>query len=208
MDGVVLDTEMLFKQASFEVAKSLGFKMSEEIYIKTVGTPSDVARRIICDGMGGKFPFAKFDKLWTIWIQKRLESEVPTKPFAKEILQYLRKENIPLAIATSSSRKSASNHLGKANLLDYFETIITSDDIINGKPHPEPFLKAANSLGIEPNQCLAIEDSYNGIRSANSAGMKAIMIPDLLPPTNAIEALCHLILPSMQDLHQIIMQSK
>ncbi len=204
MDGILLDTEVLFKQASFEVAKGLGFEMREEIYIASVGTPGDVARGIICDGMGKDFPFKEFDILWQKWMKARLSKNVPTKTYVREILQHLSENNIPIAVATSSSFTSANNNLKAADLLKYFNTLITSDDIINGKPHPEPFLKAANSLGVDPKQCLAIEDSYNGIRSANSAGMKAIMIPDLLPPTDEIEKLCHLILPSMQDLHHII----
>ena len=93
---------------------------------------------------------------------------------------------LPRAIATSSSRQTVERHLTALNLLGRFDAIVGRGDYIAGKPAPDPFLKAAEMLGVEPHCCLALEDSYNGIRSASSAGMITVMVPDLLEPTDDI----------------------
>ena len=202
MDGVLLDSENIYKQASIEVAHELGFKMSEEIYLKTVGVTDDIAGNIIRAGMGANFPFDEFEKNWQIWVSQKMAQNIPLKQGVKDILDLLKLSNFPLAIATSTSYKRAHEYLSNSNLIDYFNIIITGDDITNGKPHPEPFLKAATRLGIKPSQCVAIEDSFNGVRSAHSAGMQVIMIPDQLAPNKEMKKLCHAILPSLYHLNE------
>jgi len=81
-----------------------------------------------------------------------------------------------------------------------FDEIVAHGDYGTGKPAPEPFLKAAEQLGVEPRLCLALEDSHNGVRSASSAGMMTIMVPDLLEPTEEIRRLCTLV---VRDLHEV-----
>jgi beta-phosphoglucomutase-like phosphatase (HAD superfamily) len=81
-----------------------------------------------------------------------------------------------------------------------FDTIVGRGDYDSGKPAPDPFLKAAELLGVGPRHCLALEDSFNGIRSAASAGMMTVMVPDLLEPTDEIRGLCVLV---AADLHEV-----
>jgi beta-phosphoglucomutase-like phosphatase (HAD superfamily) len=85
-------------------------------------------------------------------------------------------------------------------LLERFQIIIAQGDYVRGKPNPDPFLKAAEQLGVEPALCLALEDSYNGVRAASNAGMMTIMVPDLLAAPAEMEKLCVCI---VQDLHQV-----
>ncbi len=202
MDGVLLDSENIYKQASMEVSRQLGFTMSEEIYLKTIGVPDKVARVIIQAGMGPTFPLTKFEKLWSEWVEQKMRQHVPLKAGARELLSLLKLSNIPLALATSTSYRSANKYLLGADLLKFFDIIISGDDITNGKPHPEPFLKAATRLGIKPANCVAIEDSFNGVISAHKAGMQVIMIPDQLQPTREISRLCHAILPSLYHINE------
>jgi beta-phosphoglucomutase-like phosphatase (HAD superfamily) len=84
--------------------------------------------------------------------------------------------------------------------MDRFDQIICRGDYENGKPAPDPFLKAAERLGVEPRSCLALEDSHVGVRSAAAAGMMTVMVPDLLEPTEELRALCVLV---ARDLHQV-----
>src|ERR1700741_4314232 len=84
--------------------------------------------------------------------------------------------------------------------MDRFDEIICRGDYEKGKPAPDPFLKAAERLGVEPRLCLALEDSYNGVRSASAAGMMTIMVPDLLEPTDEIRGLCIFV---ARDLHEV-----
>jgi beta-phosphoglucomutase-like phosphatase (HAD superfamily) len=88
-----------------------------------------------------------------------------------------------------------------------FEEIVAHGDYDRGKPAPDPFLKAAERLGVEPRLCLALEDSHNGIRSASSAGMMTVMVPDLLEPTDEIRALCIFVTRDLHDVRQLIVSS-
>jgi beta-phosphoglucomutase-like phosphatase (HAD superfamily) len=85
-------------------------------------------------------------------------------------------------------------------LLDRLQTLVTRCDVSEGKPHPEPFLLAASQLGVHPSDCLALEDSFTGVRAAHAAGMQTVMIPDLIEPVAEIEALCQVV---MTDLHAV-----
>ena len=87
-----------------------------------------------------------------------------------------------------------------AGVFDYFDELVCAEDVKNGKPDPEPFLKAAEKLSLEPSECMALEDSVNGIKSAYLAGMKTVMVPDLIEPDDEIKAMCDLILGSLNEL--------
>jgi beta-phosphoglucomutase-like phosphatase (HAD superfamily) len=113
----------------------------------------------------------------------------------------LRNRGIPTAVATSSRNPHASHHLSAAGLLDLFETVVTRDDVVNPKPHPEPYLMAAKRLGIDPVACLALEDSHAGVRAAHAAGMQTIMVPDLVHPTTEIHALGVSVVESLMHVH-------
>lgn len=200
MDGVLLDSEILYKQATFQAAKHLGFEMSEEVHMATIGIPGDLAETVIRKGMGSDFPFDEFDILWREWMAAQMMRHVPVKPGVRELLTLLNQLEVPIAVATSTRSEPAHHHLMRADLVAHFATIVTRDDVDNGKPHPEPYLLAAERLEFDPEQCLAIEDSYNGVRSAYAAGMNTIMVPDLLPSTSEMEGLTIAVL---KDLHEV-----
>ena len=122
-------------------------------------------------------------------------------PGVLNLLQDLKVQGTPLAVATSATRKSAEAYLSTAGLRDYFSHVITRDDVEQGKPHPEPFQKAAGALSATPERCLAMEDTEAGIRSAHGAGAIPIMIPSLKQPANEIAELCHLICNDMSEVH-------
>jgi HAD superfamily hydrolase (TIGR01509 family) len=113
----------------------------------------------------------------------RMAQAVPVKPGAVELIGELKARHVPMAVATSSRAAHALTHLGTAGLLDMFEAVVTRDDVTQPKPHPEPYLTAAHRLGVVPARALAIEDSAAGIRSAHSAGLQTVLVPDLVPPT-------------------------
>ena len=108
------------------------------------------------------------------------------KPGVVELLDVLDELRLPRAIATSSSHRTVRHHLAAHDLAGRFDAVVGSGDYAAGKPAPDPFLTAAERLGVEPRRCLALEDSHNGIRAASAAGMMTIMVPDLLEPTEEI----------------------
>ncbi len=112
---------------------------------------------------------------------------------------------LPRAIATSSLPHSAHHHLAAFDLGHRFDTIVAQGDTVRGKPAPDPYLLAAERLGVEPRLCLALEDSHNGVRSASAAGMITVMVPDLLPPTDEIGGLCVCVASNLTVVAQLLM---
>lgn len=121
--------------------------------------------------------------------EKEEREGLPEKPGVHEILEYLKENRIPTALASSTRRTAVMEHLDRAGITSYFQKIICGDMVEHGKPAPDIYLKACEELGVAPGQALAVEDSFNGIRSAYAAGLYTVMVPDQLPPTEEILAL-------------------
>lgn len=200
MDGTLLDTETVFKDIVYEVCAGLGFEMTSAVHLAMVGASHEASNKLLMEAYGVSFPHALFDRNCRALMGERLAEMVPVKTGVHEMLAELEARRIPAAVATSSRSAHARSHLGTAGLLGNFATIVTRDDVTNPKPHPEPYLTAANRLGIAPTQCLAIEDSHAGVRAAHAAGMQTIMVPDLVGPSDEIVQLCAAVLDSLHHL--------
>jgi beta-phosphoglucomutase-like phosphatase (HAD superfamily) len=98
-------------------------------------------------------------------------------------------------------------HLTTHNLMERSDVIVGHGDYKCGKPAPDPFLEAAERLGVEPPLCLALEDSHNGVRSASSAGMMTVMVPDLLEPTDEIRGLCTFVVGDLHEVRSLVHRS-
>ncbi len=200
MDGVLIDSEVLYQKSAMQSAKEIGFELSEELYMSVIGLPEEVGEAIIREAMGSDFSFEIYDQRYRQILAAEFKKHLPIKTGVRELLSLLKKLQIPVAVSTSANRKTANNHLSRADLMPYFSTVVTCDDVDNGKPHPDPYLLAAQRLNVKPEDCLALEDSHNGVRSAHGAGMQTIMVPDMLLATEEIAALC---ITVMNDLHAV-----
>jgi HAD superfamily hydrolase (TIGR01509 family) len=199
MDGTLLDTEMVFKDIVWEVAGGLGFEMRDDVHGRMVGSSHEATNKMLVEAYGVTFPYELFDEECRRLMHSRMADSVPVKAGVPEILKELKARRIPTAVATSSRSAHALGHLGTAGLLDMFQAIVTRDDVTHPKPHPEPYLTAARHLGVKPADCLAIEDSHSGVLAAHGAGMQTVMVPDLVPPTEEIRALCRI----LHSLHEV-----
>ena len=199
MDGTLLDTELVFREIVFEVTRDLGFEMTHDVHGRMVGSSHEATSRLLTEAYGVSFPYEMFDAECRRLMHGRMAESVPVKAGVPEFLRELKARRIPIAVATSSRSPHALTHLGTAGLLDMFQAIVTRDDVVHPKPHPEPYLTAARHLGISPEKCLAIEDSHSGVRAAHAAGMQTVMVPDLVQPTDEVRALCVV----MDSLHQV-----
>ena len=199
MDGTLLDTELVFKEIVWDVSRTLGFTMTDEVHLGMIGTSHEATRALLVESYGVSFPYEMFDAECRRIMKGRLASSVPVKAGVLELLGELQARRIPMAVATSSRAPHALGHLGTAGLLDRFDAIVTRDDVTAPKPDPEPYLLAAQRLSIDPAACLAIEDSHAGVRAAHGAGMQTVMVPDLLQPSDDIRALCRV----MNSLHEV-----
>jgi len=200
MDGTLLDTEMVFKEIVWDVSTELGFTMTDPLHHQIVGSSHETTNRLLVEAYGVSFPYAVFDEKCRTRMKARMELAVPVKSGVREILQELRSARIPTAVATSSRSQHALGHLGHAGLLDHFAAVVTRDDVTNPKPHPEPYLRATQLLGVAPGHAIAVEDSHAGVRAAHAAGLQTIMVPDIVAPSDEISALCVAVMDSLHVL--------
>ena len=200
MDGTLLDTELVFKEIVWDVSRTLGFTMTDTIHLGMIGMSNEAAQALLVESYGVTFPYEMFNTECRRLMRGRMAEAVPVKAGVNELLAELKARQIPMAVATSSRSVHAMSQLGSAGLLDFFGTIVARDDVTNPKPAPEPYLLAARRIGIAPGACLAIEDSHAGARAAHGAGMQTILVPDLLPPSDEIRALCHAVMGSLHEV--------
>jgi HAD superfamily hydrolase (TIGR01509 family) len=208
MDGLLFDTETLYQEAILLAAAEGGHEVALSFFTQTVGLPWAQCRALLLSHFGKTFAVDEFQAAWVRHFWVIAETRLTLKPGALELLDTLDQFRLPRAIATSSSRRTVERHLTAHNLMGRFEEIVGHGDYERGKPAPDPFLKAAERLGVEPHLCLALEDSHNGIRSASSAGMMTVMVPDLLEPTDEIRALCIFVAPDLHDVRRVILSSE
>lgn len=207
MDGLLFDTETLYVEAAISAASELGHDVSTEVILRTTGGPWTQTRLLLLEHFGDAFPVEAFEAAWIGRFWVIAEERLALKPGVVELLALLDELGLPRAIATSSSHKTVQRHLAAHDLTDGFEAIVAAGDYAAGKPAPDPFLMAAKRLGAAPEACLALEDSYNGIRSAAAAGMMAVMVPDLLPATEEIRALCTLVATDLHAVRELIVET-
>jgi HAD superfamily hydrolase (TIGR01509 family) len=200
MDGLLLDTERLYQEALGLAAVEAGLEVAAGLFEKTLGLQWIHCRAVLLAHYGGTFAVDAFQAIWIRHFWAIAETRLALKPGALALLDALAELGLPCAIATSSSRPTVERHLVACNLIGRFQAIVGRGDYVNGKPAPDPFLKAAEQLGVEAGSCLALEDSHNGVRSATSAGLMTIMVPDLLQPTAEMRRPC---LHIVDDLHVV-----
>jgi HAD superfamily hydrolase (TIGR01509 family) len=200
MDGTLHDTEGVYHQALKDAVRAVGFAVSDAFCHSLIGIPGAECDAMLIAHLGPDFPFAAFDQHYEALRDRALGTVVPLKPGALQLLDALARGALKVAVATSASRRAAELHLGRSGLRAHLPVVVTRDDVARGKPHPDAYLRAAELLGVRPENCLAVEDSFNGIRAAHAAGMMPVMVPDLLVPTPEIRAMC---LRVARDLHEV-----
>lgn len=209
MDGTLLDTESVFRTIVFDVCAELGFEMTDLIHRSIVGNSHETTQNLLVEAYGVSFPYPLFDEMCRTHMHRRMADQpVPLKRGAADLVAALASHRIPMAVATSSRRAHAEAHLDAAGIFAAFKTVVTRDDVANPKPHPEPYLTATQRLGAAPADCVAFEDSLSGVRAAHAAGMRTIMVPDLIDPTEDIRALCHVIVESLEHAHHSLVAGR
>jgi HAD superfamily hydrolase (TIGR01509 family) len=200
MDGLLFDTEAIAREAMIATALRLGFQMPEQVFLAMVGLPADSCRVLLLDHYGNDFDVDGYWSAVDVDFAALLTGRKFLKSGVVELLELLDGAGLKCAIATSSHHTHVERNLAMHDLQGRFHFVVAHGDYALGKPNPDPFLKAAERLGVAPENCLALEDSFNGIRAASAAGMMTIMVPDLIPPTDEIRKLCHAV---ARDLHEV-----
>lgn len=202
MDGLIFDTETMYRDAMFAATRKLGVDMPTPLYLQLIGLHGPSARELVRDTLQ-----VDTDALWSeanANFARALEGELTLKAGVIELLDVLDAFRLPRAIATSSSHASATHHLGALGITARFDAVIAAGDYDHGKPAPDPYLLAAATLGVSPSRCLALEDSHNGVRSAVAAGMLTVMVPDLLEPSEEMRGKATGIAASLHEVAHAI----
>ncbi|MBB5912076.1 HAD superfamily hydrolase (TIGR01509 family) [Nocardia transvalensis] len=202
MDGLLLDSERLAIESLISSGAELGYDLPLEFCRGMIGQPADRCRELAAAAYGDGFPVAEFFTRHEATLARFVDAgRLTVKPGVTELLDALDAQAIPRAIATSSGRERTDHHLRVAGIHGRFDAIVTRQDVARGKPHPEPYLTATAALGADPEHTLALEDSPNGLRAAHAAGLRCLLIPDLVSPTPETRTLAHRVYP---DLYQAI----
>ncbi|HWA62189.1 MAG TPA: HAD family phosphatase, partial [Caulobacteraceae bacterium] len=202
MDGLLIDTEVVYREAIMAAAAACGVDLPLWLFHRMIGAPITQNRELLMAHYGEGFDFDGLIEAATHRFHDIFALEDRLKAGVVELLDHLDEAGLPRAIATSSGHDSVERHLRPNGVLDRFHAVVARGDYVNGKPAPDPFLAAARRLGVAPEACLALEDSHNGIRAAHAAGMMAVMVPDLLEPTEEMRALAVAIADSLHDVRE------
>ena len=212
MDGVISDSEAVYLAGYLHAASLYGLpeKDMREAVVKATGVTDENERRIMTETFRHlpQFDLEKTYRACREYFADVVESgRMDLKPGAAQILRCLRERGVPVGLASSSPRRMIEKVLGPHRVMQYFDTIVSGDVVERGKPDPEIFLRCAAQMGNPESkytEICVIEDSYNGIRAAHAAGMKPVMVPDQLPPTQEMREKAAVILPSLFDVMEWI----
>jgi HAD superfamily hydrolase (TIGR01509 family) len=206
MDGLLVGTEALYRDAMLAEAEAQGRPMPLSLFLQMVGLPEHACDELARAHFGKHLDLARYNAEVKRRVTDRLMAGVALKQGVVELLELLDELNMPRAIVTSSSHETVEAHLAQTGIVPRFHAVIARDDYIRGKPHPDPFLRAAEVLQTSPAKCLVLEDSHNGIRAAHAAGMTAIMVPDLLGPTEEMRGLCFAIVETLHEVRDALLK--
>jgi len=205
MDGTLLDTETLSLAAMIESAKIMGHELPRSVFEEIMGRNAAFARKLLTERYGADFDYDKSAALHFEYIDNHIKKHgVPVKPGVEALLDKLEALNIRKCVATSTDKERATHKLKLANLAHRFEVIVGGDEVINSKPDPEIFLKAAAYCKTDPADCLVLEDTMAGTNGAYSAGMPVIIVPDIAPLTDETRAKALAICKDMFEVAEMI----
>ena len=202
MDGVLIDSERQSNEGWLWAAKQLGVTMPIWLIDSFKGAPANLCCQFFDDYYKGKIDYWEAKKLRTEHVYKIRETEgIPVKKGVKEIFEYIRSNGIKCAVATSTRRESAEKTLHTIGVWDYLDAVVYGDEVEHGKPEPDIFLRAAEAIGVIPDESIVVEDSINGIKAGFAAGMRVVHIPDTIDIEDDIRKLTYMV---CKDLNGII----
>lgn len=204
MDGLMFDSEREVQYAWDITGEEMGYgRLGHHIY-HTLGMNRNSREAYFKEHCGADFPFEKFqDRYREVAGEYSAVHGIQAKPGLYELLEALKKRKIPMAVATSSSPGHAAHYLEHSAVKAYFQVIVTGDMVTKAKPDPQIYQIACSRLGVDNGCTLALEDSYNGLWAAYRAGMKPVMVPDLLKDDAPVREIIYAKADSLLDVKEM-----
>jgi HAD superfamily hydrolase (TIGR01509 family) len=184
-DGLLFDTEQLYFQSWHKAAQQLGVTISNDFCYAVSGSSGEGMLNIIRHHVPAADPEQLRD-LCLALCEEEQKKHLPEKPGIHQILEYFHQNGLKIAVASSSPKAQVERNLTTAGIRNYFDAVVSGQEVTHGKPHPEIFQRAAAELGLNPEDCYVFEDSFNGVRAGHAAGCCTVMIPDLVQPNEEL----------------------
>jgi HAD superfamily hydrolase (TIGR01509 family) len=208
LDGLLIDSERLARDAIMATAAAMGHDLDAAKFAAMVGVPEDGNRVQLAAWFGRDFSFGDFQNAYRAAMRARLAGRpMPLRPGAAALVADAATLGLPMAVVTSTRRARAQAHLGETGLLGAMALLVSRDDVARPKPDPEPYAAAVSGLGLVADDCLALEDSPTGLAAAAAAGTMAVMVPDLIAPTQREQALALAIAASLEEVRGWLKQA-
>lgn len=205
IDGLMIDSERVSQRSWAQVMADAGYDLTETIYLQMIGRTEKDVKGILAEEFGADFPFKEmYHRREVRFLEMIAQNGIPTKPGLIELLEWIRLKSIAYAVASSTYCTLAESKLNAAGIRGYFTTIVTGDEVVNGKPAPDLFLAAARKLGVDPHGCVVLEDSQAGIQAAHAAGMYPILVPDMQPIDPEVVKLAHRMVSTLDQAIPVI----
>ncbi len=205
MDGLMIDSERVTYECFRKYLKDKDMDMTEEFYKTLLGQTIKVCKQKVLDQFGKDFPYEDCVKQVHEMLDERLLIEgVPIKKGLIELLKYLKENHYKMIVATSSERIRVDKILKNAGILEFFDDSICGDEVENGKPNPEVFLKACEKLGVRGDEALVLEDSEAGIQAAFDGGIKVICVPDMKYPEEKYKKMATMVCDDLSEVETYV----
>ena len=205
MDGVIFDSERLVYELWEELGARYGFTDLRTPYWQVIGVNAAQAKATFLDFYGPDFPYDRFKAEQSRLYHERYDGgRLPLKPGVRPLLEALDAAGVYTALASSTRTEVVERQLWDAGLRGFFSRVVCGDQVQKSKPEPDIFLRALDGTDVAPAETVVIEDSFNGIRAASRAGMRPIMVPDLLPPDKEMKNLAEAILDDLGQVQQYL----
>ncbi|WP_294559034.1 HAD family phosphatase [uncultured Mailhella sp.] len=197
MDGVLIDSERLVLRSWECVGKDMGLSGLHDLFFRCIGTTHASTRIIFSQVFGDAVDYEKFRDCTRVYYMKFTKDGIPLKPGVMELLSWLREKGWKTGLASSSREANVRRNMEITGMGPYFDTLVCGDMLTASKPAPDIYLRACAELHARAEDSYAVEDSRNGILSASAAGMKALLVPDMVAPDETMLRSAHAVFPDL-----------
>ena len=205
MDGVLIDTEKHYNAAWCQAATEAGFPFTREHALLLRSCEAKEGEKLMQGIFGPSFDYYAIRERRRELVRERLaQYGLEKKPGVEETLRFLRAKGIKTAVATAKALDITKSHLTTIGVCDLFDSIVSAKNVAHGKPEPDVYLYACEQIGERPQDCMAVEDSPNGIMAAYRAGLRTVMVPDLTQPDEELTKYLYACVNSLSDLCELV----
>lgn len=209
VDGTLLDTERFYMQGWVEGGAVYGYTVTQEALLRTRAVNIEVAKQVFRECCGEDFPYDAV-RVERVRVSEALIAAATPEslrmPQAKEAVLWLKGKGLPVAVASSTGYDHTESHLRHAELWELFDAVVTGDQLPkgHGKPNPDIFLRAAEKLGVKPEDCVVVGDTPADVHAGHAAGMTVILIPDQVPANEETTAKSWKVLDNIGQLPAVL----